>query len=99
MQVHFPGGNQELVQGQTREVWSHLPSHPEVPDSLSVSPGPGKRIRQLMGWTKVCGTRYQAGKGKCGHTWSVSLGYGLDINQSINGLDEGVWNHTVGVGC
>ena len=30
--------------------------HPEVPDSLSVSPGPGKRIRQLMGWTKVCGT-------------------------------------------
>ena len=30
--------------------------HPEVPDSLSVSPGPGKRIRQSMGWTKVCGT-------------------------------------------
>ena len=30
--------------------------HPEVPDSLSVSPGPGERIRQLMGWTKVCGT-------------------------------------------
>ena len=30
--------------------------HPEVPDSLSVSPGPGKRIRQLMGWTKVCET-------------------------------------------
>ena len=30
--------------------------HPEVPDSLFVSPGPGKRIRQLMGWTKVCGT-------------------------------------------
>ena len=30
--------------------------HPEVPDSLSVSPGPGRRIRQLMGWTKVCGT-------------------------------------------
>ena len=30
--------------------------HPEVLDSLSVSPGPGKRIRQLMGWTKVCGT-------------------------------------------
>ena len=30
--------------------------HPEVPDSLLVSPGPGKRIRQLMGWTKVCGT-------------------------------------------
>ena len=30
--------------------------HPEVPDSLSVSSGPGKRIRQLMGWTKVCGT-------------------------------------------
>ena len=30
--------------------------HPEVPDSLPVSPGPGKRIRQLMGWTKVCGT-------------------------------------------
>ena len=30
--------------------------HPEVPDSLSVSPGPGQRIRQLMGWTKVCGT-------------------------------------------
>ena len=30
--------------------------HPEVPDSLSVSLGPGKRIRQLMGWTKVCGT-------------------------------------------
>ena len=32
--------------------------HPEVPDSLSVSPGPGKRIRQLMGWTKVCGTTH-----------------------------------------
>ena len=30
--------------------------HPEVPDSLSVSPGPGKRIRESMGWTKVCGT-------------------------------------------
>ena len=30
--------------------------HPEVPDSLSVSPGPGKRIRQSMGWTKVCET-------------------------------------------
>ena len=30
--------------------------HLEVPDSLFVSPGPGKRIRQLMGWTKVCGT-------------------------------------------
>ena len=30
--------------------------HPEVPDSLSVSPGPGMRIRQSMGWTKVCGT-------------------------------------------
>ena len=30
--------------------------HPEVPDSLSVLPGPGKRIRQSMGWTKVCGT-------------------------------------------
>ena len=30
--------------------------HPEVPDSLSVSPGPGKRIRQSVGWTKVCGT-------------------------------------------
>ena len=30
--------------------------HPEVPDSLFVSPGPGKRIRQSMGWTKVCGT-------------------------------------------
>ena len=30
--------------------------HPEIPDSLFVSPGPGKRIRQLMGWTKVCGT-------------------------------------------
>ena len=30
--------------------------HPEVPDSLSVSPGPGQRIMQLMGWTKVCGT-------------------------------------------
>ena len=30
--------------------------HPEVPGSLSVSPGPGERIRQLMGWTKVCGT-------------------------------------------
>ena len=30
--------------------------HPEVPDSLFVSPGPGERIRQLMGWTKVCGT-------------------------------------------
>ena len=30
--------------------------HPEVPDFLSVSPGPGQRIRQLMGWTKVCGT-------------------------------------------
>ena len=29
--------------------------HPEVPDSLFVSPGPGKRIRQLMGWTKVSG--------------------------------------------
>ena len=29
--------------------------HPEVPDSLFVSPGPGKRIRHLMGWTKVCG--------------------------------------------
>ena len=31
--------------------------HPEVSDSLSVSPGPGKRIRELMGWTKVCGDR------------------------------------------
>ena len=30
--------------------------HPEVPDSLPVSPGPGQRIRQLMGWSKVCGT-------------------------------------------
>ena len=30
--------------------------HPEVLDSLFVSPGPGKRIRQSMGWTKVCGT-------------------------------------------
>ena len=30
--------------------------HPEVLDSLFVSPGPGKKIRQLMGWTKVCGT-------------------------------------------
>ena len=26
LQVHFPGGNQALVPGQTREVWSHLPS-------------------------------------------------------------------------
>ena len=31
--------------------------HPEVPDSLFVSPGPGKRIRQSMGWTKVCSTK------------------------------------------
>ena len=31
--------------------------HPEVPDSLFVSRGPGKRIRQSMGWTKVCGDR------------------------------------------
>ena len=30
--------------------------HPEVPGSLFVSPGPGERIRQLMGWTKVCET-------------------------------------------
>ena len=48
-----------------RQVASSLPNkgsvvtpslHPEVPDSLFMSPGPGKRIRQLMGWTKVCGT-------------------------------------------
>ena len=26
--------------------------HPEVPDSLSVSPGPGERIRQSMGWNE-----------------------------------------------
>ena len=26
LQVHFPGGNQALVPGQIREVWSHLPS-------------------------------------------------------------------------
>ena len=56
LQVHFPGGNQALVPGQARELWSQPSLHPEVPDSLSVSPGPGKRIRQLMGWTKVCGT-------------------------------------------
>ena len=30
--------------------------HPEVPDSLFVSPGRGLDIRQSMGWTKVCGT-------------------------------------------
>ena len=30
--------------------------HPEVPGTQFASPGPGKRIRQLMGWTKVCGT-------------------------------------------
>ena len=30
--------------------------HPEVPVSLPVSPGPGKRIRQLKGWTKVSET-------------------------------------------
>ena len=30
--------------------------HPEVPGIQFVSPGPGKRIRQLMGWPKVCGT-------------------------------------------
>ena len=30
--------------------------HPEVPDSLFVSPGRGLDTRQSMGWTKVCGT-------------------------------------------
>ena len=30
--------------------------HPEVPDSVFVSPRPGKGSRQLMGWRKVCGT-------------------------------------------
>ena len=30
--------------------------HPEIPVSLPVSPGPGERIRQLKGWSKVCGT-------------------------------------------
>ena len=30
--------------------------HSEVPDSLFVSPGPGKGIRQAMGWKRVRGT-------------------------------------------
>ena len=30
--------------------------HPEVLDSLFVSPGRGNGIRQLMGWRKVCGS-------------------------------------------
>ena len=35
---------------------SHLPLHPEVPDTQFVSPARGLGIRQSMGWTKVCET-------------------------------------------
>ena len=52
---HFPGGNQAQEPGQVRgSVVTSL--HPEVPDSLFVSPGRGLDIRQSMGWTKVCST-------------------------------------------
>ena len=47
-----PGSGTRTVRGSV--VSPSL--HPEVPGSLSVSPGPGKRIRQLMGWTKVSWT-------------------------------------------
>ena len=50
-------GQQPGTGTRTRKGSVVTPSlHPEVPVSLSVSPGPGKRIRQSMGWTKVCGT-------------------------------------------
>ena len=54
LQVHFQVGNQALVPGYVVGVVT--PSiHPEVTDSLFVSPRPGKGIRQSMGWRKVCG--------------------------------------------
>ena len=48
--------------------------------------------------------RYQAGQGKCGHTSPPPGGSWYPIrvtwirigHQAINGLDEGVWNRTVG---
>ena len=50
-------GQQPGTGTRTRKGSVVTPSlHPEVPVSLSVSPGPGKRIRQSMGWTKVCET-------------------------------------------
>ena len=51
--------------------------------------------------------RYQPAKGWCGHTfpppggsWSpFRVTWTGSGNQAINGLDEGVWNHTVGNLC
>ena len=48
--------------------------------------------------------RYQAGQGKCGHTFLPPGGSWYPIrvtwirigHQAIDGLDESVWNHTVG---
>ena len=52
----LPGRQPGTGTRQSKGSVGHTFLHPEVPDSLSVSPGPGKRIRQLMGWTKVCRT-------------------------------------------
>ena len=48
--------------------------------------------------------RYQARQGRCGHTFPPPGGSWYPIrvtwirigHQAIDGLDEGVWNHTVG---
>ena len=52
-QVVFPGGNQALVPGRSREVWSHLPSTQRflVSNSCHLDTD-----WTSGGWTKVCGT-------------------------------------------
>ena len=47
---------------------------------------------------------YQAGQGRCGHTfpppggswYPIRVAWTRQENQTIDGLDEGVWDHTIG---
>ena len=71
MQVHFPGGNQELVPGSTGLVWSHFPSTWRflIPDSCHLG---------SMCWTKVCETAWSGIWVLKGHARARMLPANLD---------------------